>query len=386
MTKYRLPNFFKQGNEWAGLMFATYNVVCFLVAFAIPWFANNVSRKAVHAVCLTLGGLGLISTMFATNPYFLIIGMIGVGIAWASILAMPYVILAGAIKPERMGVYMGVFNLFIVIPQIVMSFLIPQIYDRFLGGNSLNVVILGGISMLIAAVSVFLVNDIGQINSKATKKLPCRAKRWSAELIYKNLKEKIIMQFKKQIVALLLLLSFSSTLFAQQTTKDFSKETARTSPNWVKDAVIYEIFPRQYSQKGDFNSITNDLDRLKNLGVTVLWLMPIHPIGQEKKKGTIGSPYAVKDFYAINPDYGTKDDLQKLISEAHKRGLKVIIDIVANHTAWDSVMMKNPAFYTKNDKGEIIPPVADWADVADLNYDNRGTSQIYDRDAHIVGS
>ena len=125
----------------------------FSIAFAIPWFANNVSRKAVHAVCLTLGGLGLISTMFATNPYFLIIGMVGVGIAWASILAMPYVILAGAIKPERMGVYMGVFNLFIVIPQIVMSFLIPQIYESVLGGNSLNVVIFGGISMLIAAIN-----------------------------------------------------------------------------------------------------------------------------------------------------------------------------------------------------------------------------------------
>ncbi|CAN5665365.1 alpha-amylase family glycosyl hydrolase [soil metagenome] len=162
----------------------------------------------------------------------------------------------------------------------------------------------------------------------------------------------------------------SSLVFAQQPTRDFSKETARTSPDWVKDAVIYEIFPRQYSQKGDFNGITNDLDRLKNLGVTVLWLMPIHPIGKLKAKGTIGSPYAVQDFYAINADYGTKADLQKLIGEAHKRGLKVIIDIVANHTAWDSVMMKNPAFYTKNDKGEIIPPVADWADVADLNYDN----------------
>ncbi|MEP7037576.1 MAG: alpha-amylase family glycosyl hydrolase, partial [Acidobacteriota bacterium] len=87
----------------------------------------------------------------------------------------------------------------------------------------------------------------------------------------------------------------------------------------------------------------------------------------------IGSPYAVKDYYAINPDYGTKADLQKLISEAHKRGLKVIIDIVANHTSWDSVMMKNPAFYTHNDKGEIIPPVPDWADVADLNYDNPET-------------
>ncbi len=154
------PDLFKQGNEWAGLMFAVYNVVCFLIAFALPWLANNLNRKMVHAFCLALGGLGLISTMFATNPYFLILGMCGVGIAWASILSMPYVILAGAIKPERMGVYMGVFNLFIVIPQILMSFLIPRIYEGVLGGNSLNVVILGGISMLIAAVSVLIVNDV----------------------------------------------------------------------------------------------------------------------------------------------------------------------------------------------------------------------------------
>jgi len=173
----------------------------------------------------------------------------------------------------------------------------------------------------------------------------------------------------KIIITTLLIVNLAHGIAAQQT-RDFSKENARPSQDWVKDAVIYEIFPRQYSQKGDFNSITADLDRLKNLGVTVLWLMPIHPIGQAKKKGTIGSPYAVKDFYAINPDYGTSADLKRLISGAHKRGMKVIIDIVANHTAWDSVMMKNSAFYTKNAKGEIIPPVPDWADVADLNYDN----------------
>src|SRR5215210_6022644 len=82
----------------------------------------------------------------------------------------------------------------------------------------------------------------------------------------------------------------TSFIFSQEPKRDFSKENARPSRDWVKDAVIYEIFPRQYSQKGDFNSITADLDRLKNLGVTVLWLMPIHPIGQAKKKGTIGSP------------------------------------------------------------------------------------------------
>ncbi|MEP6904209.1 MAG: alpha-amylase family glycosyl hydrolase [Actinomycetota bacterium] len=179
-----------------------------------------------------------------------------------------------------------------------------------------------------------------------------------------------MIRIKKILGALLFLLIISSFVFAQQTPRDFSKETARTSADWVKDAVIYQIFERQYSQKGDFNSITADLGRLQNLGVTVLWLMPIHPIGKLKSKGSIGSPYAVKDYYAINPDYGTKEDFKRLVSEAHKRGMKVIIDIVANHTAWDSVMMKNPAFYTHNDKGEIIPPVPDWADVADLNYDN----------------
>ncbi len=173
--------------------------------------------------------------------------------------------------------------------------------------------------------------------------------------------------FIKTAIAVLLLWSF---VFTQTPTKDFSKENARPSPDWVKDAVIYEIFPRQYSQKGDFNSITADLDRLQNLGVTVLWLMPVHPIGQEKKKGTIGSPYAVRDFYAVNPDYGSAEDLKRLISESHKRGMKVIIDIVANHTSWDSVMMKTKGFHTTNEKGEIIAPVADWADVADLNYDN----------------
>jgi glycosidase len=175
----------------------------------------------------------------------------------------------------------------------------------------------------------------------------------------------------KSVFTSLLTASFSFAAFAQQpAARDFSKENARVSQDWVKDAVIYEIFERQYSQKGDFNSITKDLERLQNLGVTVLWLMPLHPIGREKAKGTVGSPYAAKDYYQINPDYGTKADLQKLVTEAHTRGMKVIIDIVANHTAWDSVMMKNPAFYTHDKSGKIIPPVPDWADVADLNYDN----------------
>lgn len=182
------------------------------------------------------------------------------------------------------------------------------------------------------------------------------------------------MKMKLQIFTVKILfvwLFVTTSGFAQQpASRDFSKENARPTADWVKDAVIYQIFERQYSQKGDFNSITADLDRIKNLGIDVLWLMPIHPIGKLKSKGTVGSPYAVKDYYAINPDYGTKEDFKRLVTEAHQRNLKVIIDIVANHTAWDSVMMKNKAFYTQDKNGNIIPPVPDWADVADLNYDN----------------
>jgi glycosidase len=137
----------------------------------------------------------------------------------------------------------------------------------------------------------------------------------------------------------------------------------------VRDGVVYEIYPRAFSQQGNFNGISARLDDLKDLGVTVLWLMPIHPIGQEEKKGTIGSPYAVRDYYGINPDYGTKDDFKQLITEAHRHGMKVIIDIVANHTSWDSVMMKNPQFYVHDANGRITYP-HDWSDVAELNYDN----------------
>ena len=158
--------------------------------------------------------------------------------------------------------------------------------------------------------------------------------------------------------------------FAQQPTRDVSKESARSTPNWVRDGVIYEIYPRAFSPQGNFNGITTRLDDLKSLGVTILWLMPLHPIGQEKKKGTIGSPYAVRDYYGINPDYGTAADLKRLIREAHARGLKVIIDIVANHTSWDSVLMKHPEFYKHDAKGNITYPY-DWFDIAALNYTNQ---------------
>src|ERR1041384_1990464 len=132
-------------------------------------------------------------------------------------------------------------------------------------------------------------------------------------------------------LSLLLAASAQPVLF-QQPARDVSQETARPVRDWVRDGVIYEIYPRAFSQQGNFNASAARLDELKDLGVTILWLMPIHPIGQEKKKGTIGSPYAVRDYYGINPDYGTADDLKRLVREAHARGLKVIIDIVANRS------------------------------------------------------
>lgn len=172
------------------------------------------------------------------------------------------------------------------------------------------------------------------------------------------------------LAALLLAAAPCAVMAQQKSARDFSKEPARQSPQWVRDGVIYQIFERAFSDKGDFNGITAQLDRLKELGVNILWLMPVHPISQVKKKGTLGSPYAAHDYYAINPDYGTKEDFKRLVSEAHRRGMKVIIDIVVNHTGWDSVMMKTPEYYTRDKQGNIIPPVPDWADVADLNYDN----------------
>jgi maltose/moltooligosaccharide transporter len=150
---------FKDGTEWGGLCFAVYNIVCFAIAFLLPWLANKTSRKAVHAIALLCGGLGLLSVFFIQNKWMLFLSMAGVGIAWSSILSMPYVILSSAIPASRMGVYMGVFNLFIVIPQVVMSFVVPNIFNNLLRGDPLYAVALGGLSMLLAAATVMIVQD-----------------------------------------------------------------------------------------------------------------------------------------------------------------------------------------------------------------------------------
>ena len=146
----------------------------------------------------------------------------------------------------------------------------------------------------------------------------------------------------------------------------------------IRDSVIYEVNVRQYSESGTFEDFTKDIPKLKDLGVKIIWLMPIHPISETKRKGTLGSYYSISNYKEINPEFGNKKDFDKLITEAHKNEMYVILDWVANHTGWDHHWIKtNPEFYTKNSSGEIIDPINPstgeswgWTDVADLNFDN----------------
>jgi glycosidase len=151
---------------------------------------------------------------------------------------------------------------------------------------------------------------------------------------------------------------------------DVSGVSARPSPDWLRSGTIYEIFPRDFSPAGNLAGVTARLDDLRNLGVNILWTMPIHPIGQKGRKGEFGSPYSIRDYYAIDPSYGTLDDFKQLVAGAHQRGMKVIMDLVANHTAWDSVMMTNKSFYKQDAAGRVISPDPGWTDVAGLNYAN----------------
>lgn len=171
--------------------------------------------------------------------------------------------------------------------------------------------------------------------------------------------------------ALAVLLSLGALALAAPPT-DVSALPARSAPQWVRDGVVYEINTRTFSKAGNFAGITAKLDDLHKVGVTILWLMPVHPSGLMKRKGTYGSPYSVRDYYAVDPAYGSSDDLKTLIRAAHARGFRVIIDIVPNHTAWDSVMMAHPEFYKHDAQGHIIPPLPAWNDVAALDYGNPG--------------
>lgn len=146
--------------DWVGILFGVYNAVSAVYAFFLPAIAKKLGRKRTHSTSLIIGGIGLISIYFAPNEYWLIASMVGVGIAWASILAMPYAILAGSIPPRKMGVYMGIFNFFIVLPQIINALIGGPIVKYLYGGNPIFALITSGVSFLIAAALVSKVVDI----------------------------------------------------------------------------------------------------------------------------------------------------------------------------------------------------------------------------------
>ncbi|HQW11831.1 MAG TPA: alpha-amylase family glycosyl hydrolase [Saprospiraceae bacterium] len=154
-------------------------------------------------------------------------------------------------------------------------------------------------------------------------------------------------------------------------------QNSRPLPFWARNAVIYEVNLRQYTPEGTIKAFATHLPRLKEMGIDIIWLMPIFPIGFEKRKGTMGSYYAASDYKAINPEFGTMEDFDSLVSQIHNLGMKVILDWTANHTAYDHIWVaSHPDYYYLNDDGKPRIPLddhgnqTDWTDVADLNYNN----------------
>ena len=155
-------------------------------------------------------------------------------------------------------------------------------------------------------------------------------------------------------------------------------------PDWVRDATVYEVFVPDASAEGTFQGLIGRLDEIEEMGVNTLWLMPIHPIGEERRKddiGALGSPYSIRDYYDVNPDYGTKEDFRALVDSVHARDMHIIIDLVANHTAWDHPWLdEHPDMYSDGPINGFTVPVlngdtTDWTDVVELDFDNQRTRQ-----------
>jgi maltose/moltooligosaccharide transporter len=150
---------YNDGADWVSVCFGVYNLVAAIVAFGLPILAKQTSRRVTHMICLILGGVGLLSVYFITNPTLLIVSMVGIGIAWASILSMPYAMLTGSIPGAKMGYYMGVFNYFIVIPQLIAATILGFLVSYFFDGSAIYALVIGGISMILAGVLCLRVDD-----------------------------------------------------------------------------------------------------------------------------------------------------------------------------------------------------------------------------------
>jgi maltose/moltooligosaccharide transporter len=153
---------YNQGANWVGICFAVYNGFAAIFAFFIPWMAKKTSRKIAHMISLVVGGIGLISISFIENPNLLIFSMICIGLAWSSILSMPYAILAGALPPKKMGMFMGMFNYFIVIPQILAASVLGFITAKIFHGEAIYTLVFGGCSMIFAGLMTLIVKDVDE--------------------------------------------------------------------------------------------------------------------------------------------------------------------------------------------------------------------------------
>lgn len=175
-------------------------------------------------------------------------------------------------------------------------------------------------------------------------------------------------------ILVLLLLACSILLAAPAPEREKALPSAHLPaiglPEWARGSTIYEVNVRQYSASGKFSAVTADLPRLKALGVDILWLMPIHPIGEVNRKGPLGSYYAAKDYLAVNPEFGTEADFRELVTAAHAQGLRVILDWVPNHVSPDNALTKtNPEFFWRDEKGGLVPPHGtDWTDVVQFDF------------------
>lgn len=175
------------------------------------------------------------------------------------------------------------------------------------------------------------------------------------------------------LFALVILILFIVACTGPKKEVQVKKEPPQSSvvhPEWSRYATIYEVNIRQFTPEGTFEAFLEHIPRLKKMGVDILWLMPINPVGEKNRKGSLGSYYSVRDYKGINPEFGNLDDFKKLVDQAHGEGMKVIIDWVANHTSWDHDWITgHPDWYTKDSLGQMVSPY-DWSDVADLNFDN----------------
>jgi glycosidase len=166
--------------------------------------------------------------------------------------------------------------------------------------------------------------------------------------------------------------SFFLFILSTQSQTMEKKPSVITHPQWSRDATIYEVNIRQYTPEGTFKAFEQHLPRLQKMGIKILWLMPVNPIGRLNRKGSLGSYYSVKDYLSVNPEFGNMD-FKSLVKKAHALGMYVIIDWVANHTSWDNSLIKeHPEWYKQDKSGKIISPVSDWTDVAGLDYSKPG--------------